>query len=150
MAEQIKKTTAKASAPAVKKPATKAPTSVAKAPVKTAAKPATKAPAKTAAKTVEKTAVKPAAKAVAPEAKVESKVIAVKKVAASPAKKAYNGPKVKITLIKSSVSCLAKQKKTLEALGLRKIRQEVIKRDDACTRGMIFVVRHLVSVEEVK
>ena len=58
--------------------------------------------------------------------------------------------KIKITLIKSTIGCLDKQKKTVEALGLKKIRSSVIKTDNACTRGMIFVVRHLVSVEDAK
>ncbi|MBP3630855.1 MAG: 50S ribosomal protein L30 [Clostridia bacterium] len=57
---------------------------------------------------------------------------------------------VKITLIRSTIGALEKQKKTVEALGLKKIRSSVVKKDNACTRGMIFVVRHLVSVEEVK
>ena len=58
--------------------------------------------------------------------------------------------KIKITLVKSTIGCLEKQKKTVEALGLKKIRSSVVKTDNACTRGMIFVVRHLVSVEEAK
>ena len=57
---------------------------------------------------------------------------------------------LKITLIKSTIGCLEKQKKTVEALGLKKIRSFVIKPDNACTRGMIFVVRHLVAVEDAK
>ncbi|MGN1259350.1 MAG: 50S ribosomal protein L30 [Christensenellales bacterium] len=57
---------------------------------------------------------------------------------------------LKITLIKSTNGALEKQKRTVEALGLRKIRSCVTKPDNACTRGMIFVVRHMVSVEEVK
>ena len=47
-------------------------------------------------------------------------------------------------------SRLAKQKKTCEALGLTKINQTVIKKDNDATRGMIFVVKHLVTVEELK
>ena len=58
--------------------------------------------------------------------------------------------KIKITLIKSTIGCLRKQQRTIEALGLKKIRSSVIKTDNACTRGMIFVVRHLVSVEDAK
>lgn len=58
--------------------------------------------------------------------------------------------KIKITLVKSTIGCLQKQKKTVEALGLKKIRSSVVRPDNACTRGMIFVVRHLVSVEDVK
>jgi len=43
-----------------------------------------------------------------------------------------------------------KQQRTIEALGLRKIGSETVKPDNAQTRGMIFVVKHLVSVESVK
>ena len=57
---------------------------------------------------------------------------------------------LKITLTKSTIGCLEKQKRTIEALGLKKIRSFVIKPDNACTRGMIFVVRHLVAVEDAK
>lgn len=65
-------------------------------------------------------------------------------------KKVAKEPMVKITLIKSTNGALIKQKRTIQALGLRKIRSSVVKKDDACTRGMIYVVKHLVSVEEVK
>ena len=58
--------------------------------------------------------------------------------------------KLKITLVKSTIGCLKNQKKTVEALGLKKIRSSVVKPDNACTRGMIFVVRHLVAVEDAK
>lgn len=55
---------------------------------------------------------------------------------------------IKITLVKSTSGRLAKQQKTIEALGLRKIGQSVVKKDNECTRGMIFVVKHLVEVSE--
>ena len=55
---------------------------------------------------------------------------------------------IKITLVKSTIGRLAKQQKTVEALGLRKIGQSVIKKDNECTRGMVFVVKHLVEVTE--
>lgn len=57
--------------------------------------------------------------------------------------------KLKITLVKSTIGCLEKQKRTIEALGLKKIRSCVEHDDTPVTRGMIFVVSHLVSVEEV-
>ena len=66
-------------------------------------------------------------------------------------KKAPNKQKmIKITLVKSLIGRLENQKRTAEALGLRKIRQSVIKPDNAQIRGMIFVIKHLVEVEEVK
>ncbi len=55
---------------------------------------------------------------------------------------------IKITLVRSTSGRLAKQQKTVEALGLRKIGQSVIKKDNECIRGMIFVVKHLVEVTE--
>ena len=55
---------------------------------------------------------------------------------------------IKLTLVKSTSGRLAKQQKTVEALGLRKIGQSVVKKDNECTRGMIFVVKHLVEVSE--
>ena len=58
--------------------------------------------------------------------------------------------KLKITLIKSTRGRLAKQQKTIQALGLKKIRSSVIHEDTPSIRGMIFVVKHLVQVEEVE
>jgi len=59
-------------------------------------------------------------------------------------------PMLKIKLVKSSSGRLVKQKRTLEALGLHKLNSETVKPDNAQTRGMIFVVKHLVTVESVK
>ena len=56
---------------------------------------------------------------------------------------------LKVTLVKSGAGRLIKQKRTLEALGLRKTNSSNIVPDNAATRGMIFVVKHLVSVEKV-
>lgn len=55
---------------------------------------------------------------------------------------------ISITLVKSPIGCLPKQKATLEALGLRKVNKTVEKQDNEYTRGMINVVGHLVKVEE--
>ncbi len=52
--------------------------------------------------------------------------------------------------IKNEDGCLKKQIGTVEALGLKKIRQTVIHEDNAAIRGMIFRVRHLVDVTEIK
>ena len=46
--------------------------------------------------------------------------------------------KLKITQTKSTIACLKKQIATIEALGLHKIGQTVIKQDNPATRGMIF------------
>lgn len=56
--------------------------------------------------------------------------------------------KLKITLVKSTAGAKVKQVATIEALGLRKIGQSVLKEDNAATRGMIHRVRHLVCCEE--
>jgi large subunit ribosomal protein L30 len=58
--------------------------------------------------------------------------------------------KLKITQMKSTIACLKDQIATMEALGLRKIRQVVVKDDNPAIRGMIFKVKHLVKVEEIE
>ncbi len=58
--------------------------------------------------------------------------------------------KIKITQTKSSIGYTVRQKRTLEALGLRKIRQTVELEGTPQIRGMVTKVSHLVSVEEVK
>ena len=64
-------------------------------------------------------------------------------------KKEAQQKKIKVTLVKSTISSLEKHKRTVEALGLKKIRQSKVHDDNVVIRGMIFVVKHLVSVEEV-
>ncbi len=56
---------------------------------------------------------------------------------------------LKIKLVKSTIGAKPMHRKTIEALGLKKIRQVVEKQDNAAMRGMIHQVRHLVEVEEV-
>ncbi|MEN8790296.1 MAG: 50S ribosomal protein L30 [Flavobacteriaceae bacterium] len=58
--------------------------------------------------------------------------------------------KIKVTQVKSSIKRLQNQKRTLKALGLRKIGQVVEHEDTPNVMGMIDRVKHLVSVEEVK
>ncbi|MCT4584169.1 50S ribosomal protein L30 [Peptostreptococcaceae bacterium AGR-M142] len=55
---------------------------------------------------------------------------------------------LKIKLTRSVIGTKPKQRKTVEALGLRKREQVVEKPDNAQIRGMIEVVKHLVQVEE--
>ncbi|MBO5843679.1 MAG: 50S ribosomal protein L30 [Bacteroidales bacterium] len=57
--------------------------------------------------------------------------------------------KVKVTQIKSGIGRPADQKRTLEALGLRKIRQSRVYELTAPIQGMIAKVSHLVEVEEI-
>lgn len=54
---------------------------------------------------------------------------------------------VKITLKKSLNGRIKEQKRTVEALGLKKIGQTVEKEDNAAIRGMIAKVAHLVEVK---
>ena len=53
---------------------------------------------------------------------------------------------IKIKQIKSKIGYPVDQKRTLQALGLRKIGQVVEKEDSPVIRGMIRKVRHLVEV----
>ena len=57
--------------------------------------------------------------------------------------------KLKITLVKSPIGAVPKNKKTVEALGLRKVNKTVELPDNEAVRGMIWHVRHLVKVEEI-
>lgn len=57
--------------------------------------------------------------------------------------------KLKITLTKSTIGAKPKQKKVVEALGLRKMHHSVELDDTPQTRGAIAKVSHLVTVEEV-
>ena len=55
---------------------------------------------------------------------------------------------LKVTLVKSTIGAVPKHKKTVEALGLKKLNKTVVLADNAATRGMIKQVQHLVKVEE--
>ncbi len=55
---------------------------------------------------------------------------------------------IKVKLVRSKIGKTQKQKRTVEALGLRKIGQVVEKEDTPQIRGMINVVNHMVKVEE--
>ena len=58
--------------------------------------------------------------------------------------------KIRITLSKSPIGYIKKQKITVRTLGLRKLHQTVEHSDTPQIRGMINKVSHLVEVEEVK
>ena len=58
--------------------------------------------------------------------------------------------KLKITYKKSSIGYNESQKRTIKALGLRKLNQMVEHDDTAVIRGMINKVTHLLVVDEVK
>ena len=57
--------------------------------------------------------------------------------------------KVKVTLTKSTIGAVPKNKKTIEALGLTKLNKTVELPDNAATQGAIRKVAPYVKVEEV-
>ena len=57
--------------------------------------------------------------------------------------------KLKVTLTRSLIGHPETQRKTVRSLGLRKLNSFKILPDDPVTRGQIFKVKHLVTVEEV-
>lgn len=54
----------------------------------------------------------------------------------------------KIKLTKSPIGAKPKHVRTIQALGLRKMSQVVEKQDNAQMRGMVFQVKHLVTIVE--
>lgn len=58
--------------------------------------------------------------------------------------------KIKVTQVKSAIKRTQNQKRTLEALGLRKLGQVVEQENTPNILGMVNKVNHLVSVEETK
>ncbi|GAA0418709.1 MAG: 50S ribosomal protein L30 [Bacillota bacterium] len=57
--------------------------------------------------------------------------------------------KLEITLTRSVIGGTEGQKKTVQALGLKKIRQSVVHEDTPALRGMVNKVSHLIAVKEV-
>ncbi|HAH33766.1 MAG TPA: 50S ribosomal protein L30 [Flavobacteriaceae bacterium] len=55
--------------------------------------------------------------------------------------------KIKVTKVKSAINRTLSQKRTLEALGLKKIGQTVEHDDTPNILGMVNKVKHLVSME---
>jgi large subunit ribosomal protein L30 len=58
--------------------------------------------------------------------------------------------KLRITLTRSPIGYSVRQKRTVQALGLRKIRQVVERPDNNAIRGMVNRISHLVTVEEIE
>ncbi|GLY63532.1 50S ribosomal protein L30 [Amycolatopsis taiwanensis] len=56
---------------------------------------------------------------------------------------------LKITQVRSKIGTKQNHRDTLRTLGLRKIRQSVVREDTPVVRGLVHTVRHLVEVEEV-
>lgn len=65
------------------------------------------------------------------------------------AKKKNQATMLRVTQIRSGIGRPAKHRRTLEALGLKRHQQTVVKEDNPGIRGMLFQVRHLVQVDEV-
>ena len=59
------------------------------------------------------------------------------------------GKRLHITLAKSPIGYPERQKRTVRALGLRRMRHSVEHEDTPVIRGMITKVQHLVTVEEI-
>ena len=57
--------------------------------------------------------------------------------------------KLKITLVKSTIGAVPKNRATVESMGLRKIGKSVILPDNEATKGQIRKVGYLLKVEEV-
>ena len=59
------------------------------------------------------------------------------------------GGVLRITLTKSPIGYSERQKRTVRALGLRRMNQTVQQNDSPVIRGMVAKVGHLVTVEEI-
>ncbi len=80
-------------------------------------------------------------KSAKPAATVPAKPAPAKAAAPEAGKKT-----VRIRQVKSGICAPVDQKLTLKGLGLRRIRQEVVRPDTPALRGQILKVRHLVEV----
>jgi len=58
--------------------------------------------------------------------------------------------KIKISLVRSTIGCLPRQRATVRSLGLRKIGSSTVQEASPAIKGMVKAVSHLVSVEDVK
>jgi large subunit ribosomal protein L30 len=58
--------------------------------------------------------------------------------------------RLRIRLTSSPIGCSEQQKRTVRALGLRRLNQTVEQADTPVVRGMVAKVQHLVEVEEVE
>lgn len=58
--------------------------------------------------------------------------------------------KLRITWVKSAIGYAERQKRTIRALGLKRLHHSVEHEDNPTIRGMADKVRHLVKVEEIQ
>ena len=63
-------------------------------------------------------------------------------------KKEITGKTLRVTLVRSPIGYTKDQKRTVRALGLRRMNQTVEHKDNPALRGMLFKVIHLLRVEE--
>ena len=58
--------------------------------------------------------------------------------------------KLKITLVKSPIGSVPKNRKVVESMGFHKLGSSVILPDNAATRGQLAKIGYMVKVEEVE
>jgi large subunit ribosomal protein L30 len=63
-------------------------------------------------------------------------------------KKEAAGKTIRVTLVRSPIGYTKDQKATVRALGLRRMHQTVVQRDNPAVRGMIQKIIHLLQIEE--
>jgi large subunit ribosomal protein L30 len=56
--------------------------------------------------------------------------------------------KIRIKWVRSQIGYAQDQRRTIRALGLRRLQHTVEREDTPTIRGMVHKVRHMVSVEE--
>lgn len=54
---------------------------------------------------------------------------------------------IKVTLVRSGINRLERQKRTIERLGLARPHQSIVLPDNVAVRGMIRAVSHMVKIE---
>jgi large subunit ribosomal protein L30 len=64
------------------------------------------------------------------------------------ANKKSSGKQITIKLIRSPIGYTERQKKTVLALGLKRLNQSVSRADTPAVRGMVNAISHLVEVQE--
>ena len=57
---------------------------------------------------------------------------------------------LKITLVKSPIGAVPKNRATVEAMGLTKLNKSVLLPDNECTQGMIRKVGYMLKVEDAE
>jgi large subunit ribosomal protein L30 len=56
---------------------------------------------------------------------------------------------LRITLVRSTIGRPGDQERAVRSLGLRRVNQSVVRKDDPSIRGTVNKISHLVEVEEV-